>query len=75
MFIREGFEDGKSEQGQLDALIHLPFLAIDEADKSKRTDNEMNWLVLHHRRAARAIPAYDPDSERASPGDAYRVKV
>jgi hypothetical protein len=22
----------------------LPFLAIDEADKSKRTDNEMNWL-------------------------------
>jgi DNA replication protein DnaC len=44
MFIREGFEDGKSEQGQLDALIRLPFLAIDEADKSKRTDNEMNWL-------------------------------
>jgi len=44
MFIREGFEDGKSEQGQLDALIKLPFLAIDEADKSKRTDNEMNWL-------------------------------
>jgi len=44
MFIREGFDDGKSEQGQLDALVHLPFLAIDEADKSKRTDNEMNWL-------------------------------
>jgi DNA replication protein DnaC len=44
MFIRAGFEDGKSEQGQLDALVKLPFLAIDEADKSKRTDNEMNWL-------------------------------
>ena len=44
MFIREGFDDGKTEQGQLDALIRLPFLAIDEADKSKRTDNEMNWL-------------------------------
>lgn len=44
MFIREGFEDGKTEQGQLDALIRLPFLGIDEADKSKRTDNEMNWM-------------------------------
>lgn len=44
MFIRLGFDDGKSEQGQLDALIRLPFLAIDEADKSKRTENEMNWL-------------------------------
>lgn len=46
MFIRKAFHsEGKiCEQDQLDALIKLPFLAIDEADKSKRTDNEMNWL-------------------------------
>jgi DNA replication protein DnaC len=46
MFIREAFRvnSTKTEQDQLDALVRLPFLGIDEADKSKRTDNEMTWL-------------------------------
>jgi DNA replication protein DnaC len=46
MFIREAFGNSstKTEQEQLDKLIRLPFLAIDEAEKSKRTDNEMVWL-------------------------------
>jgi DNA replication protein DnaC len=46
MFIRKAFNSNGniSEQDQLDALVKLPFLAIDEADKSKRTENEMNWL-------------------------------
>jgi DNA replication protein DnaC len=46
MFIREAFKPNstKTEQDQLDYLVRIPFLAIDEADKSKRTDNEMTWL-------------------------------
>jgi DNA replication protein DnaC len=46
MFIRKAFDHDRKldEQTQLDYLVRLPFLAIDEADKSKRTDNEMNWL-------------------------------
>lgn len=46
MFIREAFKPNSknSELEQLEKLVRLPFLAIDEADKSKRTDNEMNWV-------------------------------
>ena len=46
MFIRKAFGSNSHvcEQDQLDDLVKLPFLAIDEAEKSKRTDNEMNWL-------------------------------
>lgn len=46
MFIRRAFDKELrlDEQGQLDALIGLPFLAIDEVEKSKRTENEINWL-------------------------------
>jgi chromosomal replication initiation ATPase DnaA len=32
------------EQGQLDYLIRLPFLGIDEFDKCKRSESELNWL-------------------------------
>jgi DNA replication protein DnaC len=46
MFIRKAFdkESRLDEQGQLDKLVELPFLAIDEIEKSKRTENEINWL-------------------------------
>ena len=46
MFIREAFKPNstKTEQEQLDALIKLPFLGIDEVEKSKRTENEIVWL-------------------------------
>lgn len=46
MFIREAFKPNstKTEQEQLDALIRLPFLGIDEVEKSKRTENEIVWL-------------------------------
>ena len=46
MFIRRAYDKDNrlDEQGQLDKLVNMTFLAIDEADKSKRTDAEMNWL-------------------------------
>lgn len=46
MYIRRAFNSNGliSEQEQLDNLIKLPFLGIDETDKSKRTESEINWL-------------------------------
>ena len=45
MFIRKYINSQTlDEQGQLDYLIRLPFLAIDEFDKCKRSDSELNWL-------------------------------
>ena len=45
MFIRKYVGSTTlDEQSQLDYLIRLPFLAIDEFEKSKRSDSELIWL-------------------------------
>lgn len=45
MFIRKYIGSTTiDEQSQLDALIRLPFLAIDEFDKCKRSESELIWL-------------------------------
>jgi DNA replication protein DnaC len=45
MFIRKYIgSQTLDEQSQLDYLIRLPFLAIDEFEKSKRSDSELIWL-------------------------------
>lgn len=45
MFIRKYIgSQTLDEQTQLDYLIRLPFLAIDEFEKSKRSDSELIWL-------------------------------
>ena len=45
MFIRKYIGSNTiDEQSQLDALIRLPFLAIDEFDKCKRSESELIWL-------------------------------
>ena len=45
MFIRKYIGSTTiDELGQLDYLVRLPFLAIDEFDKCKRSESELNWL-------------------------------
>jgi DNA replication protein DnaC len=45
MFIRKYIGSQTiDEQGQLDHLVRLPFLAIDEFDKCKRSESELIWL-------------------------------
>jgi DNA replication protein DnaC len=45
MFIRKYIGSTTiDEQSQLDALIRLPFLAIDEFDKCKRSESDLIWL-------------------------------
>jgi DNA replication protein DnaC len=45
MFIRKYIGSTSiDEQGQLDYLVRLPFLGIDEFDKCKRSESELNWL-------------------------------
>lgn len=46
MHVRRGYQQGSgtTEQKQLDSLIALPFLALDEIEKSKSTTAEGVWL-------------------------------
>ena len=45
MFIRKYIgSTAIDEQDQLNKLVSLPFLAIDEFDKCKRSESELNWL-------------------------------
>lgn len=59
MYIRKAFKDNApyDEQEALQNLSRLPFLAIDEAEKSKGTANETAWLsYIIDERYARKLP-------------------